>query len=383
MGLLDVLRDLLTPSITEVAHPGGEVGCAIPWQPHALAPVFWGVHHIGPPVIAPVALATDSSDDGNSQAKHSVDQTADSAATAIIDPGGLHAGIFAPAPMRILFPTLDGSPQHAQILFRCGAYPLVVLLHGQCQAAQSTHYLAWANSPLAMQLARAGYVVVVPQLSGQAASDSEVELVRSVIDWVRKSWVHARLVASAPETAVIGHSRGSVLAGLVAAKEGVRAYVSLSGDWHGSFGDPTEAQQAIAAPMLFIKDEGEGDVDLGRFQDLPLPRYRSVLKGGGHYDYLMPASSPCAARPGDCTRTPSITADLVTMFLGRFAAAAEAEDLAAQIPDSLVRGLGPLTMQQEFYAGAYLHSFDGPSIPGCGFEMRFEVPGRIERTITF
>lgn len=368
MGLLDLLRDRLRPPLDDVRDPGGEVGCAIPWQPHALAPVFWGVHHVGPPVIAQAARA--SSDSGD-------------AAARIIDPGGIHPGIFAPTSMSILFPTLDGSPQHAQILYRCGGYPLVVLLHGECQDAQTTHYLAWANSPLAMQLARAGYVVVVPKLSGQAASDGEVALVRSVIRWVRTSWMHARLVAPGPLTAMIGHSRGSVLAGRVAAEEGVRAYVSLSGDWHGSFGDPTAAQQAIAAPMLFVKDEGEGDIDLGRFGDLPLPRYRSVLKGGGHFDYLMPGSSPCAANPGPCGRTPSVIADLVTMFLGRFAPAAEAEDLAAQIPDSLVRDLGPLTLQQEFYAGAYLNSFDGESVAGCGFEMRFELPGRGERTITF
>lgn len=378
MGVLDLLRDLLRPPLDDVRHPGDEVGCPIPWQPHALAPVFWGVHHVGPPVIAQVARSSDDADDSDDP-----DQPAAPAATRLIDPDGLHAGIFAPTPMSILFPTLDGSPQHAQILYRCGAYPLVVLLHGQCQAAQSTHYLAWANSPLAMQLARAGYVVVVPKLSGQAASDGEVALVRSVTRWVRTSWVHARLVAPAPLTAMIGHSRGSVLAGLVAAEEGVRAYVSLSGDWHGSFGDPTEAQKAIAAPMLFVKDEGEGDTDLGRFGDLPLPRYRSVLKGGGHFDYLMPSSSPCAARPGPCTRTPSVIADLVTMFLGRHAPAAEAAAFAAQVPDSLVRGLGPLTLQQEFYAGAYLNSFDGVSVEGCGFEMRFEVPGRSEQTITF
>ncbi len=382
MGLLDLIRDLLAPR-TDVRHPGGEVGCAIPWQPHALAPVFWGVHHVGPPVIGPVGIAADVSGDGEDRPGQSGDGPAIVAPSATLDPGGLHTGIFAPAPMRILFPTLDGSPQHAQILYRCGAYPLVVLLHGQCQAAQSTHYVAWANSPLAMQLARAGYVVVVPQLSGRTASDGEVALVRSVIRWVRTNWVHARLVAPAPATAMIGHSRGSVLAGLVAAEEGANAYVSLSGDWHGSFGDPTEAQRAIAAPMLFVKDESEGDVDLGRFEELPLPRYRAVLKGGGHFDYLMPNSSPCAAGPGDCARTPSVIADLVTMFLGRWAAAVEAEGMAGQVPDSLVRDLGPLTMQQEFYAGAYLNSFDGPSVEGCGFDMRFQLAGRGERTITF
>jgi hypothetical protein len=139
----------------------------------------------------------------------------------------------------------------------------------------------------------------------------------------------------------------------------------------------------INAPMLFVKDKSEGDVDLGRFHELPLPRYRAVLEGGGHFDYLMPGSSPCAASPGACNRTPSVIADLVTMFLGRFAAEAEAADLASEIPDSLVRDLGALTMQQEFYAGAYLNSFDGPSTEGCGFAMRFEVPGHAEGTITF
>ncbi|WP_158239857.1 alpha/beta hydrolase family protein [Phycicoccus duodecadis] len=285
--------------------------------------------------------------------------------------------------MSILFPSIDGSPQNAQILHRCGAYPLVVLLHGECKAAQDTHYLAWANSPLAMQLARAGYVVVVPRLSGRAASEAEVALVRSVMRWVRTRWVHGGLVAAAPATVMVGHSRGSVLAGLVAADQGVQAYVSLSGDWHGSFGDPTEAQRAIAAPMLFVKDASEGDVDLGRFQELPLPRYRAVLTGGGHYDYLMPHSSPCAAQRGPCLETPSVAADLVTMFLGRWAPAAQAQGMAQQVPGNLVRGLGPLTVQQQFYAGAYLSSFGGPLGAGCGFQMTYQIPGHDQEAVSF
>src|SRR5690606_10621324 len=145
-----------------------------------------------------------------------------------------------------------------------------------------------ARSPLAMQLARAGYVVVVPQLSGRVADDAQVALVRSVVRWVRTQWIHAPLLADPPVTALVGHSRGSVLAGLVAAQEGVQAYVSLSGDWHGKFSAPTEPQKQIAAPMIFVRGADEAGVDLGRFSELPLPRYRAVLEGAGHFDYLLP-----------------------------------------------------------------------------------------------
>lgn len=382
MGLLDLIRERIVAPLADVLHPGGEMGCAIHWQPHALAPVFWGTHHVGPPVNALMMAAADPDDD-----EPSGDPSGPVAAAAPVelrDLGDLHAGLFPPTSMSILFPTLDGSPQHAQILARCGAYPLVVLLHGECRADQRGHYLAWARSPLAMQLARAGYVVVVPQLSGRAASDREVALVRSVMSWVRTSWLHASLVAPAPDTVFVGHSRGSVLAGLVAAEVGARAYVSLSGDWHGSFGDPTTHQQAIAAPMLFVRADVEGDTDLGRFGDLPTPRYRAILDGGGHYDYLMPGSSPCAAHRGTCPSIPSVAADLVTTFLGRYAPAAEAANMSALVPDDLVvRELGHLDVRQQFYAGAYLGSFTGGGTPGCGFEMRFQVSGSGEQTVTF
>jgi hypothetical protein len=365
MGVLDVLRDLLGP-LTDVLHPGGGSSCAIPWQPHALAPVFWGFHAVGPPVVAPSFSAADAEGTGRADP----DSTA-ARGTPLRDLGDLHTGVFAPTNMHILFPTLDGSPQNAQILHRCGGFPLVVLAHGQCQSAQAAHFVAWARSPLAMQLARAGYVVVVPQLSGGSASDREVALVLSVMRWVRTGWVHGGLLT--PSTVLIGHSRGSVLAGLVAAEVDATAYVSLSGDWHGSFGDPTETQRAIGAPMLFVKGAREGDVDLGRFGDLPFPRYRAVLTGAEHYDYLMPGSSPCAADRGACAQIPSVIADLVTMFLGRFAPAEGAEALAAQVPDSLVRQLGDLTLQQEFYAGAYLTGFRALSGKGCGLHLRFQV----------
>jgi hypothetical protein len=115
--------------------------CNLGWQPSVLAPVFYGFRDFG---------------------------TAEGLSTRI----------------RVFFPSIDGSPQNAQILTGCGRYPLVAFLHGQCN--EPDRYLKWDLVP--SQLARSGYVVVLPELSnGPPFGDSnpEVELVEQVLLWMR------------------------------------------------------------------------------------------------------------------------------------------------------------------------------------------------------
>ena len=137
--------------------------CPISWQPSALAPVFYGYR----------------------------DYTSQPVAELAVGPGGPGGGVLrqAPANMRVFFPSIDGSPQYASMLAGCGRYPLIVFAHGDCPGDED-NYLRWYELPA--QLARAGYVVAVPQIRSIAAHPSlntaaRAELV-SVLDWIRADW---------------------------------------------------------------------------------------------------------------------------------------------------------------------------------------------------
>jgi acetyl esterase/lipase len=93
--------------------------CPIDWQPNAYAPVFFGMRNY------PASVALDG----------------------------------APTACRVFFPSLDGAFSSAPILDGCGRYPLVLFAHGNCINEQD-HYTKWFELPA--QLARSGYVVVVP-----------------------------------------------------------------------------------------------------------------------------------------------------------------------------------------------------------------------------
>src|SRR5215471_11325828 len=93
--------------------------CPIGWQPGALTPVFYGYRDY--------------------------DQTQG-----------------APGKVRVWYPSLDGSPQDADVLQGCGRYPVILFAHGECDG-DVDHYLKWDLLPA--QLARAGNVVAVPQLA--------------------------------------------------------------------------------------------------------------------------------------------------------------------------------------------------------------------------
>jgi hypothetical protein len=120
--------------------------CPIGWQPSALAPVFYGYREYS---------------------------TADG----------------APLTVRVYFPSLDGSPSDAAPLLGCGRYPLVLFFHGSCPG-EANQYHKWFVLPA--QLARAGYVVAIPQIAGidllpSEAPDVQAQL-RDLHDWMRAGW---------------------------------------------------------------------------------------------------------------------------------------------------------------------------------------------------
>jgi dienelactone hydrolase len=343
MSVLDSLIEVAALAWDKVRGVA-PVFCPIPWRPNALAPVFYGYQDFAPGKEIFAGLQSHI--------------------------GESFLPVYAPVRMRVLFPTLDGSPQWARILEPCGRYPLIVFAHGQCTGPnghavdQDIHYLHWAaGSRLPSQLARAGYVVVVPSLSGEDPNGpgaEQIETLRNVISWMRSEWVYASLLALPPATGLVGHSRGAVIAGRLAAEGDATAYVSLSGAW-SDLVDPTEVTK-ITIPKLFFNGAQESptpDVDDATWKRLSRPKHRVILSDSmAHFDYLYPGVALCVKASHKCECVPVITADIATMFFGKYL---PPPAVAASLPERIEPSLIPpplplpgLTPQQEFFAGSYL-----------------------------
>ncbi len=252
-------------------------GCPISWQPHALAPVFFGARSLTP-------------DDG------------------------------APVPLRLFFPSLDGAVESAPLLQGCGRYPLVVLCHGHC-IGDTDHYRRWFRLPA--QLARSGCVVVVPHLAGvaggshpSAADHPDLATLAAVVSWARAEWEHADVLLPAPATAVVGHSFGALIGARFAALGGVSAFAGLSGVWQEWPTRPLPVEE-LTMPMLLFWGDSElfTQVPDSIWDGLSRPRHRVVYAGGEHWDYLPDGDLACRGLAGPCPHVAAATGDLVTMFL--------------------------------------------------------------------
>ena len=315
----------------------------IPWLPNALAPVFWGYED----------------------------------------------GVGAPTPLRVLFPTLDGSPQYGRVLPIEHQYPLVVLCHGNCPG-ETNPYLDWAEDRIAIQLAQAGNVVVVPHLPGIAnttvgpsVDQKDFDLVRSVITWVRTTWSHADVLA--PPTGILGHSWGALLAGRLAASGGFQALVSMSGEWADWFNDLGDVLPAITVPSLYIW----GTRDVSPLPD-PLwsrlihkPRHKAIVGSMVHFDYLPPGTTPCDEGRGPCPHYRPMLADVLTMFVAKYLAPPTLPDLPDRIPHTLVPPTLRLTGEQSFYAGGYLNGFrlGASDPPQCQMTLSYDI-GDLSGSVT-
>lgn len=307
------------------------LACPIGWRPNALAPVFFGVHDYG--------LA-----DG------------------------------APVNLRVFFPSLDGAVFTAPILQGCGRYPLLIFAHGDCHP-DTAHYRKWFHLP--SQLARSGYVVVIPELPSistppETENHPAMAAIQATRGWISDTWSerHALLrhplltqlrtpvggLQAAPVTGILGHSHGALLAGRIARSGGAAAYASLSGRWqHDWFSSPRPIE-GLEIPKLFIwggADSGDELTD-GLWNSLSLPKHRAVFATGMHWDYLWAQETPCRQDRGPCRYLPYAVADLVTMFFAKYLTPEYSSDLSARIPDSLRPPPLTLTLEQEFYAGGHL-----------------------------
>jgi hypothetical protein len=231
--------------------------CPIAWQPHALAPVFYGRREVGP-------------DDG------------------------------APVTTALFFPSVDGAVASAPLLEGCARYPLVVLAHGHCEG-DPNHFERWFHLP--SQLARSGYVVVVPQLDGVAAGmhpsepdHPDLATLTSLVSWMRSDWEHADVLDEGP-IGVVGHSFGALLGGSFATGAEVGAFAGLSGTWHEWPGPVPHPLTQLRTATLLVRG---GPLDFfteisdNVWDAMPPPKHRAIWAQGEHWDYLVGTSPPAA-----------------------------------------------------------------------------------------
>jgi dienelactone hydrolase len=311
--------------------------CPIGWQPQALAPVFFGARTLEPAEGAPV-------------------------------------------PLRIFFPSLDGAVESAPLLEGCGTYPLIVLAHGHCPG-DPENFRRWFRLPA--QLARSGYVVVVPVLAGISAGGhpsgdtGDLATLAAVVSWVRTHWEGAATVTPAPATGVIGHSFGGLLGALFTAQNEVSAFAGLSGVWQDWPSRPIPIEE-VTVPTLLVWG---GPLDLftqlpdSIWDALPRPKHRVVFAQGEHWDYLGAQEIPCqGGGPGPCPGLGTATDDLVTMFFGKHLPPELATDLPDRIPATLVPPpLDGLSFEQEFFAGGFLNGFGGLGGDACAVDIDGEL----------
>jgi hypothetical protein len=321
-------------------------GCPIGWQPSALTPVFYGIRDYDP-------------------------------------------AFGAPARLRVFFPSLDGAVLDAPILEGCGRYPLILFAHGHCQG-DANQFLHWFHLPA--QLARSGYVVVVPQLTAigthPSESQSTQQALGDALQWIRQSWEHRTTVLPAPATGLAGHSYGALHAGILATNTEVAAVASLSGvwiDWPDAAGPRPILQGAV--PRLFTWgtdpfSERDAILPDQLWNPIMRPKHRAVFTDGEHFDYVYRPQLPCRGSKGPCRYIGEATADLATMFFAKYLAPELSPNLPDRIPDTLVPPPLQLTPEQEFFAGGHLIGmklFNGDS--QCSVTIASELP--TDRTVPF
>lgn len=341
--------------------------CPIPWKPSVFAPVFYGYRDL---TVSLSPVATRSFHAAGSG----------TAGGPPLGPERVHDG----HAVRIWYPTLDGSPQHAEILKGCGRYPLVILAHGSCPQDDEPHK-SWFELPAV--LARAGYLVLVPKLDLGAPSGNDAgrELIGRLAGWARSDWEHADAVMPAPATALVGHSWGAGLMGHVAqsAPGSYSAFVSLSG---------VEVPGGVLRSSLPKLVTWGGDLGLevlgvpvSQWDRLGSPAHVAEFLGAGHWDYLTAGASSCDQDPGrgDCTLTPFLAADIVACFLTRYLRPEGVPHFRFGPVDlfEIARSLRPpafyplyLTTEQKFYAGGHLMAWQAvTSRPECGVDLRWVI----------
>ena len=335
MTLIEQLRRV------SVAEPGKVINvpsCGLGWQPSVLAPVFYGNREI------PVAAGS-------------------------------------PMRLSVFFPSTDKAPDTASPLMGCGRYPLVLFLHGSCSEAD--HFRRW--DLFAARLARAGYVVAVPELVHTYPPwddpGPQISLVEQLLIWMRSSWEFADILLPGPATAIVGHSYGALLGGRLAARQRhpFSGYASLSGVWE-QWGFPTpNPLPLLGMASLFVWGDDDGGLDkytdIGAWwSQLNFAKHRLVFSETAHWDYLGPQGSTCASLEGAYPRfVRDLAADFVLMFLSHYLPPERWWLLPITIPHSLVPPPLDLTSEQEAFAAGHLAGFARTGSGSCSVTHTWQV----------
>lgn len=341
--IIRIIRDLIARLLGRRPQPEPPPpSCPISWQPSVLAAVFYGVRDYAG--------------------------------------GGASGG--PPALCRVFFPSIDGAVFDAPILEGCCRFPLIVFSHGNCAEPAGDHFIKWYLIPA--QLARSGYVVVVPMLEATAGgsypwdNDAELQLLKDVISWMRTGWSYRDVLMPEPATGAIGHSYGALLAARLVADGSASVYASLSGAWSEWPEVPANPIWDLTAPKLFTWGSGVGDAqsqfDRG-WDRLRVPKHRAVFDGAGHWDYLSPGASACESNRGPCALVAALAADVVSTFFGKYLPPECWPSLGQRIPESLVPPTLNLTNEQRFFGGSHLMAFTLiGSRPGCAVSLSWATP---------
>lgn len=283
----------------------------------------------------------------------------------------------APRPLRIYYPTYEGTPQNAPILKLCLIrYPVVLFTHGQGPCPDANYFRRWHI--LGMVLARSGYVVVMPKLSQQPPVEGSPDIAAGLgaLDFVRNTWEHRNWVDSdATATTVVGHSFGAVIAARIRqARPTIGAYVGLSGAWT-EVTDTIPLLQSIQVPAFFSWATLTGPVSEsmdngGLWQAVPGPKWAAIFPGL-HFDYISPFTG-CSFQRGSCDLVELVMAELVALFITR---QVPVKTSHAPIPPSLIPPSVVLTQKQAFFAGGHMNGIGAiESRQGCGIDLRWEDP---------
>lgn len=283
----------------------------------------------------------------------------------------------APGPLRIYYPTYEGTPQNAPILKLCLIrYPVVLFMHGQPPCPDPNYFKRWHI--LGMVLARSGYVVVMPKHDAQdpTAGSPSIGVGLAALDFVRTAWEHRNWVDSdVTATTVGGHSFGAVLAARIRqARSTIGAYVGLSAVWT-EVTDTIPLLQSIQVPSFFswgtlAGPASESMDNGGLFQAVPGPKWAAVFPGE-HFDYISPFPG-CNFERGSCNLIELVIAELIALFISR---QVPVKTSRAPIPPSLIPPAVTLTPKQAFFAGSHLNGIGLiESRQGCGIDLRWEDP---------
>ena len=347
-----MMPERLGPELQRLCLPWPVTECELGWYPSVLAPVFNGMRDFD-------------------------------------------TGHGAPVKLRVFYPSTDGSVDNAPFLANCGAYPLVILLHGfppngsyvcsdetgreivRCD--HTTMHAKWELLPAV--LARSGYVVVVPQLTYSRwpwhAENPDLDTVRRVLNWMRFHWEHRNHLMGPAWTGVVGHSYGALLGARLATMVPVSAYVSLSGAWdHWQSDELRNPLGNLNVPGLFTWGNPTQDpventtaqLDGAQWDAIAPPKHKLNFLEGYHWDYLRPdppcppGSPPpvpktCGQDRGPCNLVGGLAADFATMFMSKYLPPERHSTLSNLITEDLMPPANVrLTVEQQFFAVAHLSS---------------------------